>query len=60
MNLTNTPTTMPTKQSLLERIAELEKWLSESSPEHEARPYIEKDLREFKNKIEQIDYEDYN
>ncbi len=51
---------MPTKQALLERIAELEKWLQENSPEHEARPYIEKDLRELKTKLEQIDYEDYN
>jgi hypothetical protein len=51
---------MPTKQSLLERIAELENWLTENPPEHESRPIIETDLRELKTKLEHIDYEDYN
>lgn len=45
---------MQTKTQLQNKIAELQQWLQDNSPEHEARPQIEADLRkaidELKNK----------
>lgn len=45
---------MRTKTQLKNKIAELKQWLQDNSPEHEARPQIERDLRnaidELKNK----------
>ena len=45
---------MRTKTQLKNKIAELKQWLQDNSPEHEARPQIESDLRtnieELKNK----------
>ncbi|WP_163401554.1 hypothetical protein [Flavobacterium fluviatile] len=39
-----------TQQQITNKIAELEKWLHDNSPEHEARPNIEADLRKLKEK----------
>jgi molecular chaperone DnaK (HSP70) len=51
---------MQTKQELQTKITELENWLKDNSPEHEARPQIEKDLRDLKSKLTEKDFEDYN
>lgn len=37
-----------TPQQIHNKIAELEQWLRDNSPEHEARPNIEADLRRLK------------
>ncbi|MEO7977741.1 hypothetical protein [Flavobacterium sp.] len=37
-----------TPQQRKNKIAELEQWLFDNSPEHEARPQIEADLRKLK------------
>ena len=49
-----------TKQQLITKITELENWLTVNSPEHEARPQIERDLRELKQQLDQKDFEDHN
>jgi hypothetical protein len=43
-----------TKQQLINRIALLEQWLSDNSPEHDARPNIEADLRKAKEELEKL------
>ncbi|EMY3483769.1 hypothetical protein [Flavobacterium psychrophilum] len=46
---------MPTKQQLVNKIAELEQWLTDNHSEHIARPQIECDLRKAKQELEQLD-----
>lgn len=40
-----------TKQQLKNKISELEQWLTDNSPEHEARPHIVTDLRKAKEEL---------
>ena len=51
---------MQTKKELQIKINELENWLKDNSPEHEARPQIEKDLRDLQIKLTEKDFEDFN
>jgi len=46
-----------TKRQLENKISELEQWLRDNNTEHEARPIIEKDLRIFRQKLMNKDYE---
>lgn len=46
---------MPTKQQLINKIAELEQWLQDNHAEHIARPQIEADLRKARQELEQLD-----
>ena len=46
---------MPTKQQLVNKIAELEQWLIDNHSEHIARPQIEADLRKAKQELAQLD-----
>ena len=43
-----------TKQQLKNKISELEQWLFDNSPEHEARPQIEADLRKAKEQLAKL------
>ena len=43
-----------TKQQLKNKISDLEQWLTDNSPEHEARPQIEADLRKAKEQLSKI------
>lgn len=40
-----------TEQQLKNKIADREQWLFDNSPEHEARPQIEADLRKAKEEL---------
>ncbi len=43
-----------TKQQLKNKIAELEQWLFDNSPEHEARPMVIADLQKAKDKLAKL------
>ena len=43
-----------TKQQLKNKISELEQWLVDNAPEHEARPNIVTDLRKAKEQLAEI------
>lgn len=45
---------MPTKQQFVNKIAELEQWLTDNHSEHIARPQIEGDLRKARQELEQL------
>ena len=46
-----------TEPETKKKISELESWLEESSPEHEARAVIESDLRKLKEKQSRQEYD---
>lgn len=45
-----------TKRQLTRKIEDLEQWLRDNSSEHEARPTIEADLRNYRIKLANRDY----